>query len=245
MTRSFPALFFAFALAAIAGCNRQSRDVNDFFPLEVGHDWVYEVTSANKETSTLEFHILGQATGDRGEKRYFLDEDKSRFYVRHGDVIAYSISPDIWTVFLSGPLRKGNKFDGGLATDEPLFVHDATVSPVATPGGVPPPPQMYAVKSAGYKLVTAVNRKITVPAGSFEDCLEVTHLAGPTTGVKYFAPGIGMVYAEAYFDNPKTGTRSLVTRQQLSYYRVGGKEGGSLPARTAPIAPLTTSTSSP
>lgn len=235
----------AFALALSAACTqRQPQGPTEFFPLGVGYDWVYDVTKGtDREKSSLQFHIVDEALGDRGEKRFFLDEKKNRYYVQHGDVIAYSVTPEIWTIFLAGPLRQGSKFDGGRAID----------MMAASPGPNAPPLAMHTLKSSGYKLVTALDRTIEVPAGTFSGCMEVTHVAGYTTGVKYFAPGVGMVFAEAFFDNPRTKKRELITRQELVYYRVGSKEGGSRPqspaksaaADTDVLAPLVTSSQSP
>lgn len=227
----------AVALLGLGACTpRTKSSPADYFPLAVGHDWVYRVQSQGT-SRLLQFHIVGEAAGDRGETRFLLDETGSRYYLRHGDVVGYSISPDIWTIFLSGPLTRGARFDGALAV-----VVDYTEPPEGAPSPTPPqgPPPMQIVKSSGYKLVTETNRKISVPAGDFADCLEVTHVAGPTTGVKYFAPGVGLVFAEAWFEDPQSKKRSLVSRQELVGYRVGARTGGELNP-----SPQTTTSSTP
>lgn len=226
------------ALLALSACTPRSTP-QDYFPLGVGHDWLYQVTSPGREPSLLRFHIVSEAAGDRGERRFLLDDSGSRFYLRHGDVVAYSISPDIWTVFLSGPLTRGSRFDGAVAV-----IEDFTERPEGEPTPTPRPglAAMQRVKSSGYKTVTETHRKVTVPAGEFSDCLEVTHVAGAMSGVKYFAPGVGMVFAEAWFEDPKTKARSLITRQELVGYRIAGRTGGSLDPS---LAPRTTDSSTP
>lgn len=230
MTRS-PLRLAALALVAASACTPRSKP-QDYFPLGVGHDWIYEVSTPGQPPRLLEFHILREAPGDRGETRFFLDASEKRYYVRHGDVVAYSISPGIWTVFLSGPLTRGSTFDGALAVFEDF-----------TPRSEDAPREMRRVASSGSKEVTETKRRISVPAGEFKDCLEVTHTAGATTGVKYFAPGVGMVFAEAWFDDPRTKTRSLITRQELVGYRIGGRAGGTLHPDFH--APRTTDSSQP
>jgi hypothetical protein len=228
-------------MLALGACTPRPTPV-DYFPLGVGHDWLYRISAPGKDTRLLQFKIVREAPGDRGETRFLLDESGSRYYLRHGDLVAYSISPDIWTIFLSGPLKRGSRFDGALAVFE-----DFAEPPEGAPSPTPPagPPVMRTVASSGYKVVTETGRRITVPAGDFDDCLEVTHLAGPTTGVKYFAPGVGMVFAEAWFVDPDTKVRALLTRQELVGYRIAGRTGGSLDFVLAPLAPRTTDSSTP
>lgn len=229
------------ALLALSGCTTRPGTPVDYFPLGVGHDWLYQVTAPGRDPRLLQFHIVSEAAGDRGETRFLLDDSGTRYYLRHGQMVAYSISPDIWTVFLAGPLTRGSRFDGAVAV-----VPDFTERPEGEPT---PTPQtgfeaMRTVKSSGYKTVTETRRSITVPAGKFTDCLEVTHFAGATTGVKYFAPGVGMVFAEAWFEDEKTKERSLITRQELVGYRITGRTGGTLDPERA-LAPRTTDSSTP
>lgn len=238
------ALVAAAALLAVSACTpRPKAKPGDYFPLAVGYDWIYRVSQPGADPRLLQFHIVSEATGDRGETRFLLDDTGSRYYLRHGDVVGYSISPDIWTIFLAGPLSQGKRFDGAMAV-----VVDYSEPPEdgATPTPPKGPPPMRIVKSSGYKTVTELHKKVTVPAGTFVDCVEVTHFAGPTTGKKYFAPGVGMVFAEAWFVDAETQERSLVSTQELVAYHLGDLSGGSLD-RLAPVspAPATTDSSTP
>ena len=235
----FAVLAAAAGLLALAGCTPTPKSVDTYFPLGTGHAWTYRVSNAGRPDSILRFEIKGEETGDRGERRFLLDESGSRYYLRHGDVMGYSVSPGIWTIFLDGPLKRGHRFDGARA-DFSGFRVVGEVTPTPAPDATPP--AMRTVESSGYKLVTATGRKITVPAGIFDDCLEVTHIAGPTTGVKYFAPRIGMVFAEAWSVHPVTQERSLITRQELVHYRVGGRSGGTPPSAPIDAAASRTST---
>lgn len=219
---------------ACAPSQQQPRGVSDYFPLGTGHHWVYRVTRPDLAPHRLEFRIRSESLGDRGERRFHLDESGERYYLRHGKTVAYSVSPGIWTVFLDGPLRNGRRFDGARATYAGFTVEGEPVTPVQ-PDATPVP--MKKVPTAGYKLVTATNRRVTVPAGTFENCLEVTHVALPTIGVKYFAPGVGMVYAEAWLDDRQGGTRTLITRQELVEYHVAGRSGGDATAAFPAASP--------
>lgn len=246
MRRAVPALPLAFAHALVlvsatlftSACtpSQHPRGNAEYFPLGAGHYWVYRVTRPELEPTKLEFRIEKETSGDRGEQRYHLDESGNRFYLRHGETIAYSVSPDIWTVFLDGPLVRGGRFDGARASYEGFNVVGEP-TPTAAPDATPVP--MRKVASAGYKLVTATNRRVTVPAGKFADCLEVTHVSHPTIGVKYFAPGIGMVFAEAWMEDPTTGKRTLVTRQELVEYHIAGRTGGDASAAFPALASTT------
>lgn len=231
MKRLFAAVAF---LTSVAGCSPRPASTKpvDYFPLATGHEWLYRVMQPAEPDRLLQFRIVGEAAGDRGETRFLLDNSGSRFYLRHGDVVGYSISPDIWTIFLSGPVARGNRFDGALAA-----VADFRETPdgEARPASEDLPP-MQILKSSGYKTITEVGKKISVPAGTFVDCVEVSHFAGHTMGVKYFAPRVGMVFAEAWFVDPETQERSRISTQELIGYRVGKSAGGSLDP-VLPVAP--------
>lgn len=231
----------AAVLLSAAACTppRAKGTPGDYFPLAVGHEWLYRVTQPGAPARLLHFRIVGEKTGDRGETRFLLDDTGSRFYLKQGDVLGYSISPDIWTIFLSGPVVRGHRFDGALAV---IVDYAEPPEGAATPTPPKGPAPMQIVKSSGYKLITETKRAISVPAGDFADCVEVTHLAGPTTGVKYFAPDIGLVFAEAWYEDTKTKSRSMVSKQELIGYRLGARAGGDLNLNPTP---RTTTSSTP
>ncbi len=205
-----------------AGC-AQRHAIEEYFPLRVGSAWVYESTSlAGPER--LEYRILGRTVGAGGETRYLLDAGGERYYLRQGERVAISVSPGIWSVLLEGPLTVGRRFDGGLA--EPMVhpVRDGEGRPQSTftTRRNEAPATMAPIPSSGYKVVTSFDRTVEVPAGRFTRCLEVAHLAGTLVGLKLYAPGVGLVYAEAWQE--REGKRARVARQALVSYVEGAGE---------------------
>lgn len=197
------------ALAAIgAGGCVKPKAVDDFFPLAVGNRWNWALVAATGDRPVSQ-EIVEVRTGADG-MRYLLDRSGVRYYVRDADGVALSIEPGIWSLLIQSPLTLGARFDG--ARSEGMSFGE---------GGNPAPPNDPVVRhvpSAGYKVVTGFDRTITVPAGTFEGCLEVTHVAGPVIGVKYFAPQVGLVLSESWIE--RHGVRSRMTRQELVSYEI-------------------------
>lgn len=201
-------LALALVLLPAAACAPKAKPATSYFPLEQGNVWTYEMIGPHGPQK-LEFRIQSVENGSDGT-RFILDETGERYYVQRGESIAISVSPGIWTVLLEGPLTLGKRFDGGrsegIAVSEP---------------GKPEPvndPRIRPVPAAGYKVVTGFDRRITVPAGTFDRCLEVTHVAGPILGVKLYAPGVGLVFSESWLE--RDGKRTLQSRQELTAYKV-------------------------
>lgn len=194
--------------AALAGGCMKPKAVDDYFPLAVGNRWDWALVSTTGDRTVTQ-EIVEIRTGTDGV-RYLLDESGVRYYVRDARGIAISIEPGIWSVLISAPLVVGARFDGARA-------EGIAFGENGNPPG-PNDPRVKPVASAGYKVVTGFDRSVTVPAGTFEGCLEVTHVAGPVTGVKYFAPQVGLVLSQSWVE--RQGVRSRMTRQELISYEV-------------------------
>lgn len=223
----------ASTLLSLAGCaHAPPRDLDTYLPLAVGNEWVYDQTGiGGHKTETLK--IVSTSVGDRGETRYHVDASGEHFYVRdpHAGLIAYSVSVGIWSIFLRNPLTLGARYDAGLTTNEGFHEVEPDGRIVPTMTAQRPDQAMLPIPQSGYKVVTGFDRAVTVPAGSFHHCLEVTHLAGNIVGVKYFAPHVGMVLSEAWLD--RGGSRSLFSRRALTSFRVG-TAGAAAAARGKP-----------
>ena len=225
----------AIAAAALVsgGCVGVHRaKVDDYFPLAVGDEWTYEQMDAHgRRAETV--RIVSTSVGDRGETRFALEGPSARYYVRDRvhDVLAIAVAPGIWTVLLQGPLELGTRFLGGLTTNEGFTVNGESDPDLPAQRADQP---MLPIRAEGYKIVTSFERSVTVPAGTFPRCVEVSHVAGTVVGVKYFAPHVGLVLSEAWVEDRFHGTRSMIARQALTSYRLSapdaegkGKAGNS------------------
>jgi hypothetical protein len=209
----------ALALAIpLAGCAK-AHPIDVYFPLHVGNEWHYDLVSDKGATRSVDYRIVGAEPGDEGEK-FLLASGPESYFVRDDRSIALSISPGIWTIFLDGPLTLGHRFDGGRSRGIVLNM----------PGeDEPDDPRIRAIPSSGYKVITGFDRTVKVAAGTFRDCLEVSHIAGPIVGVRYFAPKVGLVYSESWLENGKA--RSLFSREELASFHVEPTDRAALPER--------------
>ncbi|HVO32054.1 MAG TPA: hypothetical protein VMV18_15020 [bacterium] len=206
---------------ASTGCfHHDRRGVDSWMPLAVGNEWTYEQSGMKTLAASQTFRIVREAPGDRGEERFFVGDSPESYYVRDPSrqIVGFASSTGIWAVYLRGPLALGERFEGGLTTNEGFHVvGEETPFLVAQR----PDQDMLPVASQGYKLVTSFDRSVTVPAGTFTHCLEVTHIAGPIVGVKYFAPRVGLVLSEGWVEI--RGQRQMISRQALTAYRIANQ----------------------
>ena len=200
-------------LALIAGgCAKTPKTLDVYFPLQVGDEWHY----AHEDFSghrAIDRSILGTRAGDGGTC-YLLDAGGSSYFLRDAHTVSISVEPGIWTVFLEDPLVLGHRFDGARSSIGEIAAVGDPPAPVPTS-----PPPVVPVPSEGYKVVTGFDRTVSVPAGTFHDCLEVSHIAGRVIGVKYFAPHVGLILSEAWVTG-QDGRRSLLQRDELQSFRV-------------------------
>lgn len=225
-------LVLAFAFAAGAGtlsCAKTPRTVDAYFPLAVGNEWIYSLEAFGNRRG-LVFEVRDRTPAPDGV-RFLLDESGTHYYVRTADGVSVSMTPGIWTVLLEGPITLGRRFDGGRTTGIDLRMEGEPV-PANTPFAAS---ALQPIVSSGYKVITGLDRTVEVAAGTFENCIEVTHVAGPILGVKYFAPGVGLVFGESW--TIRDGVRSRTTRQELLWYRVGARTSGTRPEYIGPAVP--------
>ncbi len=201
-------LVLGIAVTGAIGCAPKAPHAGSYFPLKQGNEWSYEMVGPFGNRN-LEFRVVSVKEEADGV-RYLLDDTGERYYVQRGDSIAISVSPGIWSILIEGPLTLGKRFDGGRSEGlalalpgEPEEKNDPRLRPIA---------------ASGYKVVTGLDRRVTVPAGTFRRCLEITHVAGPIIGVKLFAPGVGLVLSESWVE--RDGKRVRQSRQALTKYQV-------------------------
>jgi len=87
----------------------------------------------------------------------------------------------------------------------------------------------YAWMDQGFSLeITSVTKTVRVPAGEFEECVEVTwhHESGGKrfVSVSTYAPGVGPVLYE-YYGLADGGGKTLLLKSELKRYRLGGTDG--------------------
>lgn len=203
------------AAAALGGCVKP-KSVDDYFPLAVGNRWSWSLTATGGDRPLSQEIVEARAdAGHAGDVRYLLDASGGRYYLRDAHGVSLSIEPGIWTVLIQDPLTLGSRFEG--ARSEGLSFGVGAETPA------PNDPVLRPVPAAGYKVITGFDRTITVRAGTFARCLEVTHVAGPIIGVKYFAPQVGLVLSESWIE--RQGVRSRMSRQELVSYEIAKQDG--------------------
>ncbi|MCS6926032.1 MAG: hypothetical protein NZ578_09040 [Candidatus Binatia bacterium] len=151
----------------------------DYFPLAVGNRWVYESSEGTEAAPALEsWEVID----------------------RHGQVFVVRIQqPFVTTEGITEQLVStpegigqvaGESAAQGLLRSAPQFFLKAPLQ-VGT---------SWRNRDGRYA-ITLAGESVTVPAGTFTDCLEVTRWSagGTATVVTLYAPGVGMVQREERF----------------------------------------------
>jgi hypothetical protein len=151
----------------------------DYFPLAVGNRWVYESSEGTEALPALEsWEIVRQEEGRfvlRVQQPYATTESFEETVTPSADGIS-SLSRE--------------KGKGGAQKRAPGFFLKAPLKAGSN------------WKNAdGRYAITAVDEMVTVPAGTFTNCVEVTRwsTAGTATVISLYAPGVGMVQREERF----------------------------------------------
>lgn len=150
----------------------------DYFPLAVGNRWIYESSEGTETAPALESWEV-------------IDQRGHTFAIR---IAQPFVTEEITELFVSTPDGVG-QVSGESTEQEPLR----------------PAPQFFLKAplqvGASWKnrdgryAITMVGESVTVPAGTFPDCLEVTRwsASGTATVITLYAPGVGMVQREERF----------------------------------------------
>lgn len=165
-----------------------------YFPLAVGNRWVYESSESTDVTPVVESWEVTRQEGNafvlQIKQTYMTAEGVEEFFVSTADGI-----------------RRLDRQTASFETmgAEPRFFLKAPLTVGAT------------WKNAdGKYAVTAIDETVTVPAGTFTNCVEVTHwsASGIVTTITLYAPGVGMVQRDETFSVMGIGIGSLDTPQR-------------------------------
>ena len=165
-----------------------------YFPLTVGNRWVYE---ASEGTSTEEWEVIReeddafviQITADSLSTASFEEEFRPR--------------PDGIERLTRSDINVDNR-------PQPAINRKFQVQPQDEPKGDAGP--AFVLKRPlrigtvwengdGRYEITALDQAVTVPAGTFEDCVEVMHWSrgGKVVVISLYAPGVGVVQRDETF----------------------------------------------
>jgi hypothetical protein len=172
-----------------------------YFPLAVGNRWVYESSESTAVTPVVESWEVTRQEGNafvlQIKQSYMIAEGVEEFFVSTAEGIRHSDRPAA-NVEAMGT--------------EPRFFLKAPVTVGATWNN-----------ADGKYAVTAIDATVTVPAGTFTNCVEVTHwsASGTVTTITLYAPGVGMVQRDETFAVIGSGLGSFDASQ------FGKRMGGS------------------
>lgn len=154
--------------------------VSAFFPLAVGNRWVYESSEGSETAPVVEAWEVTRQEGNAFvleiEQSYLsTGEGVEEFFVLTNEGISRSVH------------GTQNGTTGGA---EPSFFLKAPLTAGAS-----------WQNEDGRYAITAVDETVTVPAGTFTHCVEVTRWStnGKVTVITLYAPGVGMVQREESF----------------------------------------------
>ncbi len=174
MLRLFPVWIGAFLL--IGGTGQATERPGDYFPLALTNRWQYESsegTSTSPVTETWE-------VVSRKEAGYVLRVQQS--------LLPKDAPAEFVSASSAGVVMQPN--DTTSEDEQPQFILKTPLILGAT-----------WQTSAGRYEITALNALAAVPAGVFEDCIEVTFWSrnGQAKAVTLYAPGVGMVQRDESF----------------------------------------------
>lgn len=147
---------------------------NDYFPLAVGNRWVYESSEGKKEAPTLEtWEVI------RREGSAFVVATQQPF-------MPTGALEDMFELVAQGVQRREL---GSTNAEAYLFLQ------------LPPVAGVSWQNADGRYAITSLGETITVPAGTFTNCVEVTRWREKTnvTVISTYAPGVGMIRREERF----------------------------------------------
>lgn len=147
---------------------------NNYFPLAVGNRWVYESSEGKKEAPALEtWEVI------RREGSAFVVATQQPF-------MPTGALEDMFELVVQGVQRREL---GSTNTEAYLFLQ------------LPPVAGVSWQNADGRYTITSMGETVTVPAGTFTNCVEVTRWREKTnvTVISTYAPEVGMIRREERF----------------------------------------------
>ena len=177
-----------------------------YFPLAVGNRWVYEAGEGSDSPGLVEAWEILRQDAPAFVMQIIIDGDeRSRFemfFVQTPESISR-----VATKEKENEEEMRSAIKSGAAQEVELrAVLQAPVTVGAT-----------WENADGYYKVTAVDKKVTVPAGTFTDCVEIWHQSrsGRVTVSTLYAPGVGVVMRDEVYPRLE-GSGGFSTRQDRS-----------------------------
>ena len=182
-------------LLLIGGTSQATERPGDYFPLAVANRWQYESSEGTPTAPVTETWELVS----RKESGYVLRVQQS--------LLPKGSPAEFVSTSAAGVVMQPS--DTAPEDEAPQFILKTPLSWGAT-----------WQTSAGRYEITGLDALAAVPAGVFEDCIEVTFWSrnGQAKAVTLYAPGVGMVQRDEFFsilgslggeDRPRQGAVSL------------------------------------
>ncbi len=163
-----------------------------YFPLAEGNRWVYESSEGTPDAPAVEsWQVVRQA---------------ANAFVVEIHQPSFNSATGVEEVFVATPAGVGRRAVEPAAAQPQFFLKAPFV--VGTKWETPD----------GQYEISAVDKTVTVPAGTFTNCLEVTHtsLGDAITVISHYAPGVGMVFRDETFPFIEgSGNFNLSRREQV------------------------------
>jgi len=187
-------------LAMLVSCTEETEEISinfgyEFYPLEVGKTWVYEVDSivlsrqgTEVDTSTFFFReeIIETRLGNAGDTLYVVERFERRsdtaewqfrdvFSLSRNATQAFRTEDNLRFVKMIFPVRQGDRWDGHQFFDPAVFIEV---------GGE----QMPIFKDWAYRYASVSENTVTISQAEFEDIVTFRQAE------EQYEAGIGLVY---------------------------------------------------
>jgi hypothetical protein len=186
--RSIGILAIVACLLQGAALTHADPSLSTYFPLAIGNRWEYELVGRSDDPSEVDTNEI---------ETWEITNQKEKTFTLH--IFAYKERGTGFDEFIA---PSSNGLQRITAKEKEKGKRDAQ-------------PRFFLKKpleigtrwenADGWYEITATDETITVPAGTFEHCIEVTNKSGTgrVTIVSIYAPGVGVVYRHETFPRPE------------------------------------------